>query len=125
MRLPEDDENYLNEKGFDWELQPDGQWGILVIKGYPISGVKYDRKNTDLMIRIPPQYNNAALDMFYADPPVQLKNGGFPNRADQFENHGGHRWQRFSRHLSKPWRPGIDSLPGFLSLISREIQSDD
>ena len=122
MQLPESDEEYLKQKAYVWELIPVGQEACLVIKGYPVSSEIYDRAVTDVMIRIPAQYNNAALDMFYADPPLKLKNGSYPNRADYFENHAGRQWQRFSRHFPSPWRPGVDGLPTLLTFVHRELQ---
>lgn len=122
MTLPEGDENYLNEKGFAWELIPEGQSGFLVIKDYPLHPDRYDREQVDLMIRIPAGYNNAGLDMFYVEPSIRLRAGGFPPAAEVFEAYAGRTWQRFSRHLVG-WRAGLDGLPMFLSLIQKELQS--
>ena len=67
-----------------------------------------------MMIRIPDQYNIAALDMFYVSPEVRLKNSNqYPDQAEHFEDHCGRKWQRFSRHLVASWRPGVDGLPMF------------
>lgn len=122
MRLPESDEHYLNDKGFKWALLPDGNGACLVLSDYELAG-KFEPAQTDLMIRVPDQYNVAALDMFYADPPVRLRGSGqYPPSADVFEEHGGRRWQRFSRHLPTPWRPGVDGLPMFLTLIEKELR---
>lgn len=122
MQLPESDEDYLQQKGYQWELVAAKDGACLIIKGYPTSADIYDRATTDLMIRIPAQYNNAALDMFYVDPPLKLKTGGYPNRADSFEDHVQRRWQRFSRHFSTPWRAGTDGLPTLLTFVHRELQ---
>lgn len=121
MRLPEDDEGYLAAKAYAWELVPNGDGACLVIKGYAVAAALYDRASTDLMIRIPSQYNNAALDMFYCDPPLRLRNGNYPQAADQFEEHAQRRWQRFSRHFPTPWRAGIDGLPTLLTFAHREL----
>ena len=53
MQLPEEDEEYLGEKGFDWELIPVENEGCLILKNYPVSSCIYDRASTDVMIRIP------------------------------------------------------------------------
>ena len=124
MRLPEDDENYLNSKGYKWQLLPDGNGGCLVISKFSVSAQIFDRAETDLMIRIPGQYNIAGLDMFYVAPEIKVKGtGSYPDRADVFENYGNRRWQRFSRHLNTPWRAGVDGLPMFMSLIQKELQA--
>lgn len=123
MDLPEDDEEFLKRKGFNWELIPGGEGGCLVVKDYSVSPEVFDRDKTDLMIRIPAGYNTAKLDMFYADPPLHLRGGSFPQAADHFEEHAQRKWQRFSRHLPKPWRAGLDGLPMFFALIQQELQA--
>lgn len=122
MLLPEEDEDYLRQKGFTWELVPAGNEGCLVIRGYPVSPETYDQSWTDVMIRIPAQYNNAALDMFYCEPPLKLKAGGYPEAADHFETHIGRHWQRFSRHFPNPWRAGVDGIATLLTFVHRELQ---
>ncbi|MEX1245272.1 MAG: E2/UBC family protein [Thermoanaerobaculia bacterium] len=123
MQLPEDDERYLADKGCVWELCPDGEGACLIVRDYEVSSDIYDRDRTNLMVRIPPQYNLAGLDMFYVDPPLRVRaTGAFPPAADQTEPHCGVQWQRFSRHLPLPWRPGIDGLPTLFSHVSRELQ---
>lgn len=122
MELPEEDERYLKEKGFAYELLPDGGGGLLLLNDYALDGDRYEPPATTLMVRIPAQYPNAKLDMFYADPPIKLKNGKYPNRADRFEDHGGRKWQRFSRHLPG-WRVGTDGLPTLLTFAHRELRN--
>ena len=121
MELPEDDEQYLKEKQYHFDVQPDGDGGLLILRDYAVDGERYDPAMTHLMVRIPAQYPNANLDMFYADPPLKLKDGKYPERADHFEDHGGRRWQRFSRHLPG-WRAGIDGLPTLLTFAHRELR---
>ena len=124
MDLPEDDEAFLNSKNFSWQLVPNGSGALLVISGYSVNGETYDRESVNLMIRIPDQYNMAGLDMCYVDPPLRLRNGGaYPDKADNFETHGGRSWQRFSRHLPCPWRAGVDGLQMFFAHIHRELQA--
>lgn len=121
MQLLEEDEEYLNQKGLDWDLVADSAGGCLILKNHPVSEESFDRSVTDLMVRIPAQYPMAALDMFYADPPLLLRAGGYPVAAEYFEQHAGRNWQRFSRHLSTPWRAGVDRLPMFLALMRKEL----
>ena len=122
MQLPEDDARYLTDKGLNWHLEPDGAGAFLVLHNYPLDATRYDREATDIMLRIPPGYPLAALDMFYADPWVRLNSGAYPPQADVPCDACGRRWQRFSRHLTQPWRAGVDGLPGFLALVAGELQ---
>jgi hypothetical protein len=129
VRLPEDDERYLNEKRYAWRLVPDPttNGASLVISQYPLHPGKFDRERTDLMIRIPPSYNDAKLDMFYVDPPLVLRRtGGHPGAASVFEDILGRRWQRFSRHLpGGNWRAGVDGIASFLKLVNRDLQEPE
>jgi len=124
VNLPEDDELFLRGKGYDWSLTPAGSGALLVIKTFTVNAVRYDRSTTDLMIRIPAQYNMAPLDMWYVDPPLKLKETNqFPIKAGTFEKHGDRNWQRFSRHLPKnAWRAGVDGLPMFFTFINKELK---
>jgi hypothetical protein len=121
MRLPEEDEGYLGQKGYQWELVPVGEEGCLILRNFAVSEDLYDRATTDVMVRIPAQYNNAALDMFYCDPPLKLRSGAYPQAAEHFEEHVGRHWQRFSRHFPTPWRAGVDGLPTLLTFVQREL----
>lgn len=125
MNLPEDDQIFLKEHGYDWSVHPgDSQGGVLVIRNFDVSGGGFSPTVTDLMIRIPAQYNMATLDMWYCDPPIRLgATGQFAQASEVTEPHLGRSWQRFSRHLPPgAWRPGIDSLRTFMPFIWRELQ---
>jgi len=122
VQLLEEDEAYLKEKGYNYQLVTDGDVGCLVILGYILASGKYDRDAVDLLICIPKGYNDAKLDNYYVDPPVRLKaTGQYPPAADYFEDHAKRKWQRFSRHLPQ-WRAGIDTLQNFLPFVHRELQ---
>ncbi len=125
MELPEDDRRFLSERSYDWALHQDGaQGGFLILRNFDVVGGGFTPPQTDLMIRIPPQYNMAPLDMWYCDPPVRIvATGQFAPASEVSEQHFGRTWQRFSRHLpSGVWRPGIDNLRSFMPLIWRELQ---
>lgn len=121
-RLPESDEQYLAAKGISYELLQGASEVFFVAKGLAVSPGLYERADTDLMIRIPNAYPVAGLDMFYVDPPLKLRGGDYPVSANVFEDHGGRRWQRFSRHLAAPWRPGVDGIGSFLALVLAELR---
>lgn len=115
---------FLNERGLDWSLyREDSSGGILVIRNFDVSGGGFSPPRTDLMIRIPAQYNMASLDMWYCDPPIRLAATGQLAQASEVTvSYLGRSWQRFSRHLpSGAWKPGIDNLRTFMPFIWREL----
>lgn len=125
MQLPEDDEEFLNELGYSWTLQPDGaDAGFLVIEGFNVVGGGFTPPTTRLMIRIPARYPLSKLDMWYCSPEIRFaRNNTFPPQADVFETLFGVRWQRFSRHLPEgSWKAGVDGLKTFFRFILKELQ---
>lgn len=124
MDLPTRDTQFLNDRGFTWELLPDpGGVAALVVKGFDVSGGGFTPTSIDLMVRIPQQYPMTALDMWYCDPPIRISaTGQFAPASEVMEQHLGRTWQRFSRHLNGTWRPGTDNLRSFFLLIQRELQ---
>ena len=125
LHLPDDDEEFLEGLGVKWELHPDGdQAAFLVLRGFHVSGGGFTPASTDLLVRIPPQYPLAPLDMWYCAPAIRLAStNAFADRADQFETYLGVSWQRFSRHLpGGSWKPGIDGLRTFFTFIFAELQ---
>ena len=117
--LPELDREFLRNKSYDYEVIP-WQGGLhLVIRQYPFPAT-YRPAISNLLIQLPAGYPNAALDMFWTAPHVQLTTGGWPVRGEhRAVQHDGKEWQRWSRHIQ--WRAGIDDLRSFLTAIRREI----
>lgn len=66
-----------------------------------------------LLAMVPNGYPMAAMDMFWVDPILKLRDGREPGAANSFEVYLGKQWQRFSWHYSNPqvaWRPGQSTL---------------
>jgi len=125
VSLPEEDSRFLNAKGFDWRVEPNGSGGYLILHDFPVNPDRFDRSCTDLLILIPQGYPLAGLDMFFADPWVKLHSGELPGQADVPQEYLGRKWQRFSRHLQQPWRPGLDGLASFLAIIAKELRAKE
>ena len=120
--LSQADEAYLRSKGLQFEVTVDQGLICVVVKDYQLPP-GYDRSSTDLLVRLPPAFPDAQPDMFWCSPPIRLQGGAFPQAADQMEPHLSGTWQRFSRHLTAGvWRPGIDSLGSYMTLIRAEFE---
>ncbi len=121
MTLPKKDLEFLARRGYNWRIVPAGAEWLLIIDSFSVAGGGFSPPVISLMVRLPAGYPLAALDMWYCDPPVQ-RNGSYPPSADAFEEHGGRRWQRFSRHFNDTWSPGVDGLRSFFRFIEEELQ---
>ncbi len=118
--IPKSDEDYLREKGFDFEIKQEGNEVHVVLRNWKLSSV-YTPTTADVLIRLLPNYPSTQLDMFWTIPDVKLAStGSWPTAAAEHETYGGRSWQRWSRHTPE-WRPGIDSLRTFITAISAEI----
>jgi hypothetical protein len=120
--LPERDDAYLRDLGFDFDVTVDGGVLCTVIHNFVLPE-GYEPRVTDLLLRLPAGFPDAAPDMFWCDPPIGvLRTGTYPQAADQMETYLDRTWQRFSRHLAPGmWRPGTDDLRSFLTLIGAEL----
>jgi Prokaryotic E2 family E len=120
--LPARDVAYLRDCGQHYDVLPDGGFVCLVLRGYQLPP-GYTPATTDVLIRIPPGFPDAAPDMWWCSPPVRLAaTGEYPIAADAMEPMLGRTWQRISRHIPPGvWRPGHDSLATYLSLIRADF----
>lgn len=119
--LPESDREYLDEKGYDYEVEQVGGFLHLIIRDFGLP-VAYNPQICDLLIRLPAAYPNANPDMFWTRPDVQLANGSWPTRANHWEDYSGLRWQRWSRHFPDGrWRAGVDGVDTYIASVRREL----
>jgi len=121
MQLLEEEELYLQGKGFEFTALDRGAELHLVIHKFPLP-TAYVPQNVDLLIRLPAGYPNAKPDMFWTDPWVSLASGQAPQAANVKEIYGDRPWQRWSRHWNAKWRPGVDGIETFLGSIRNELQ---
>ena len=125
LALPEDDEDYLSNRGITYELHrhpTDTTAMLMVIRQYNL-GPHFNPQVVDFSLNIPAGYPDAQLDMFWVYPSVVLRSGAQPRATSLSFWFEGHQWQQFSRHRdpSTPWRPGIDSIASHLLLVRGEL----
>ncbi len=121
--LNEGDETYLKERGFDYEVVPEGAMFALIIRGFRLP-VGYEPDVVDLLLRLPGGFPDAAPDMFWMHPLVAYAGGGEPPATETRLEYEGRIWQRWSRHLAIAWRPGIDNLQTYLRLIRTDLEKN-
>jgi hypothetical protein len=104
-----------------YSIQPEGGMTCVVLHDFRLAA-GFTVAATDLLLRLPSGFPDSAPDMFWCDPSVARSDGVPIPAADQYEQHVGRRWQRFSRHLAHgEWRPGVDSLDSFIVLIRKTL----
>lgn len=109
----------LEGRGFALQRypQPDG-WVYLVVEHYPLPA-GYNRGQSDLLVKVPPPYPLAGLDMFWMEPDLRLASGAQPANTC-VETYLGRNWLRFSWHPAG-WRPHRDSLGSYLGFVERRL----
>lgn len=120
MPLLESDERHLVAKEYKFDAVDQSSETHVIIHEYPLPDA-YSPRCVDLLVRLPAGYPNANPDMFWTLPRVTLVNGQVPQAAGTHENHGGQTWQRWSRHWSTQWRPGVDCMETYLAAIRIEL----
>lgn len=105
---------------FETHRQPNG-WTMLVIPDYPLPE-GFTPRSTKLLVKLPPQFPDAAPDMFWTNPHIGTINGGAP-QGTATESLLGNQWQRFSWHLLPgAWRPGTSTLRDFMRCVRARFE---
>jgi hypothetical protein len=125
MALPDNDEDYLRERGLAYEVAVEANMTCVVVAGYKLP-MGYDHTEADLLLRLSPGYPDIAPDMWWLSPAIKLVDGLTIRATETEENHLGRNWQRWSRHLDgNQWLPGSDSLESYLALIDQEFRKQE
>lgn len=99
--------------------QPDG-WTMVVFDLFPLpSG--YNKDTTRLLVKVPPGYPAAKLDMFWTESDLALSNRSLPQGCSQ-EQVMGTTWLRFSWHTNN-WNPAYDNLRTYLGFIQSRLKN--
>ena len=116
--IPQEDERFLREKAYPYEVRQVGSEIHVVLKTWPFPAT-YVPQQADVLIRLLPGYPMTPIDMFWTSPDIKLANGAWPLSSSTYETHGGRTWQRWSRHTE--WRSGVDTLRTFITAMNAEI----
>lgn len=121
------DIDLLTERGLDFSTyRGEGETTLLIFHNYPLPD-GYSAETVELLIVVPDQYPDAALDMWWVYPWITFTNGARPANADVqqvfpgFEPEPTRLWQRFSRH--PPWRES-DDLRTFLVAMASTFKNE-
>jgi hypothetical protein len=122
--LPKADRSYLEDKGMQYEeVIVNGNRGVI-LKDYILPKDRYDHECADVLVLLPPGYNDVPPDMFFTYPWVKLKaEQCYASKADVPYEFNGIKWQRWSRHApAQNWRPGIDGIPTIAARVHQAMK---
>ena len=120
--LPAIDSSYLTELGGGHSIASEANMTCIILSRFPLPE-GFDRRESDLLLRLSAGYPDVPPDMWWFDPPVKRANGQVIKATEVVERHLGRSWQRWSRHFqSGQWRSGIDGLRNFLALLRKELE---
>ncbi len=111
FRLPTADEAFLNSLGLQWEAISEAGVSWVIVRNYLLPP-GFRHAVTDMAIRIISGYPDAALDMAYFYPWLEMPSGRAISRTEGRQALDGRKWQQWSRHRTgvNPWVPGEDNL---------------
>ena len=115
--LPEQDVEFLDSTGLEWETIVEGGGRWLIIKNYSVP-VGYNTRQNNIALKIEPGYPVAQIDMVYFEEPMSIPGKTIGALASQALV--GKNWQRWSRHRTgeNPWRAGLDDISTHLLLVN-------
>lgn len=124
--LPEEDIQFLNGLGIEWEAIQDGNTRGVILCGFQMPQPFQPRK-LNLKIKVPQDYTSgAALDMFFTDEHVTRSDGKSIERLTESNHFDNRKWWQWSRHYPKntKWRPGINTLSTHISYIQHILNEE-
>lgn len=124
FELPTEDVEFLNALGLPWDAVKDGNGQGVIIREYPMpAGLA--PTSADLLIRVPPHYSVAQLDMMSLSPAVRRTDGRTIDRLTN-QPFAGRMWQQWSRHRTgdQKWRAGVDNFSTHLRFVEFALKQD-
>jgi hypothetical protein len=130
LLLPEDYKK-LAERGIAYDESEEQRFFIFTAFTLPDGLYTVDR--CDVLVVIPPNYNQAGNDMLWTDPRLRRANGaGIPNANDPGQGDNriwkGREFCRWSRHWqsgTNVWRPGRDDIISIYRRIDWALKHPD
>jgi len=126
FHLPEEDIQYLDDLGLNWEAIQDGNARGVVLCGFQMPQ-PFQPERLNLKIKVPQDYTSgAALDMYFTDQLVTRSDGKGIERLTESNHFDSKKWWQWSRHYpaSTKWRPGINSLATHISYVQHILNEE-
>lgn len=110
------DQAFLDECGMPYRVELEGGFVCVILEQFALAA-GLSPAASDLLVRIPPGYPDANPDMFwFADPVTRADRRAIPALGSTLK-HRGQVWYRWSRHVGRQWRPGVDDLRSYIAYV--------
>lgn len=123
--LTEEDLEFIESTGYEWEsiISPQGNW--VVIHNYPIP-MGYTVSHASVALKIESGYPVSQIDMAYFYPQLLRSDNQQIGALVPMSIIDNIEWQRWSRHRTNtnPWRPGIDNLSTHMGLVNNWLERE-
>jgi Prokaryotic E2 family E len=120
--LPEQDRQYLSDRGFSWEEVVDGVTKGIILQNFDLPVGRFSVPTANILIVLPALYPDVAPDMFFLLPWLKLaSSGALPRATEAAFAFQGQSWQRWSRHNNE-WRHGIDGIWTMLQRVKNALE---
>ena len=126
FHLPEEDIQYLDGLGLEWEAIQEGNTRGVVLYGFHMPQ-PFQPERLNLKIMMSQDYTSgAALDMFFTDAQVTRSDGKEIDRLTESHHFNSRKWWQWSRHYPQnaTWRPGVNTLATHISYIQHILDEE-
>jgi hypothetical protein len=107
--------------GFKVTVVEEGQRLYVLIEKVPLPCGGFQVDLTDVLVMTDNQYPYSAMDMFWTELGVLLKDGRVPKNAESVENYISRSWRRFSWHRNQIWNPGGNPLMDHFAFVESRL----
>ncbi len=104
----------------------------LVLRSFELPEFVYTQTACDVLVEIPPNYNQGGNDMFWTFPKLERADGRpIPNTGDAscdprtFEDKLFFRWSRHWHSGSAVWQPGKDNIVTIVNRLTWAFNHPD
>ena len=120
--LQEQDVEFLDSLGLEWEAVLEGKKQWLIVRGYELPA-GCNGSHVDSALDIPRSYPAEQIDMFYCLPKVTRADGSALPQTEATQNILGTTFQRWSRHRKSAddWDPATDCVESQFELVEEAL----
>jgi len=100
-------------------LEELGNQLLVIVEKCALPKGLYTAEQADLLLITDFQYPHSAMDMFWLEEGVTLRDGRIPGYCSAIESYGDRRWRRWSWHRNGRWTPGVDDLLSHFAFVQQ------